>query len=163
SRSPALVGGPPSWSARIMTASPFTLGSITVEPGWMGSGALDVPARGTGPSSFVPFTVIHGAAPGPILALVAGVHGLEYIPSLALQRLRDAIDPATLRGTVLMVHAANVPSFLGRTIYYSPVDGQNLNRVFPGNASGTLSERIAEVITREIIARATHVIDLHGG
>jgi predicted deacylase len=43
------------------------------------------------------------------------------------------------------------------------VDGKNLNRVYPGKADGTLSERIAEAITREIIARATHVVDLHCG
>jgi len=61
------------------------------------------------------------------------------------------------------VHVANMPSFLGRTIYYSPADGKNLNRVFPGKADGTLSERIAEAITREVIARATHVVDLHCG
>ena len=62
-----------------------------------------------------------------------------------------------------MVHVANMPSFLGRTIYYSPADGKNLNRVFPGKADGTLSERIAEAITREVIARATHVVDIHCG
>ncbi len=56
-----------------------------------------------------------------------------------------------------------MPSFLGRTIYYSPADGQNLNRVFPGKADGTLSERIAETLTREVIGRATHVVDLHCG
>jgi predicted deacylase len=56
-----------------------------------------------------------------------------------------------------------MPSFLGRTIYYSPADGKNLNRVFPGKADGTLSERIADTITREVIARATHVIDIHCG
>ena len=56
-----------------------------------------------------------------------------------------------------------MPSFLGRTIYYSPVDGRNLNRVFPGRADGTVSERIAEVITREVVSRATHLVDLHGG
>jgi predicted deacylase len=56
-----------------------------------------------------------------------------------------------------------MPSFLGRTIYYSPVDGKNLNRVYPGKADGTLSERIADTITREVIARATHVVDLHCG
>lgn len=58
---------------------------------------------------------------------------------------------------------ANMPSYLGRTIYYSPVDHKNLNRVFPGKADGTLSERIADVITREVIDRATHVIDIHCG
>jgi predicted deacylase len=98
-----------------------------------------------------------------VLALVAGVHGMEYVPIVALQRLRHAIDPTVLRGTILMVHVANMPSFLGRTIYYSPADGKNLNRVFPGRADGTLSERIAHVITREIVDRATHLVDLHGG
>ena len=98
-----------------------------------------------------------------MLALVAGTHGMEYMPIIALQRLRAAIDPKTLSGTVIMVHVANMPSFLSRTIYYSPADGKNLNRVFPGKADGTLSERIAEVITREVIARATHVVDIHCG
>jgi hypothetical protein len=111
----------------------------------------------------VPYTIVHGASAGPVLALIAGVHGMEYVPILALQRLRYAIDPVSLRGTVIMVHAANVPSFLGRTIYYSPIDRQNLNRVFPGRPDGTLSERTADVLTREVVARATHVIDLHGG
>jgi predicted deacylase len=62
-----------------------------------------------------------------------------------------------------MVHVANMPSFLGRTIYYSPVDGKNLNRVYPGKADGTISERIAEAITRGVIASSTHVVDLHCG
>jgi predicted deacylase len=88
---------------------------------------------------------------------------MEYVPIVALQRLRTAIDPKTLRGTIVLVHVANMPSFLGRTIYYSPVDGKNLNRVYPGKADGTISERIADAITREVIARATHVIDLHCG
>lgn len=148
-----------------MTALPpaFTIGSTTALPGATASGAIDVPAREGGPSSSVPFTIVHGASEGPTLALVAGVHGFEYAPILALQRMRHAIDPALLRGTVIMVHVANLPSFLGRTVYYSPVDGQNLNRVFPGRPDGTLSEQIADVITREIVARATHLLDLHGG
>ncbi len=62
-----------------------------------------------------------------------------------------------------MVHVANMPSFLGRTIYFSPVDGKNLNRVYPGRADGTVSERIAYAITHEIIDRADYVLDLHCG
>jgi predicted deacylase len=85
------------------------------------------------------------------------------VPIVGLQRLRATLDPATIRGTVILVHVGNMPSFLGRTVYYSPTDGKNLNRVFPGKADGTLSERIAEAMTREIISRATHVIDLHCG
>lgn len=143
--------------------APFTVGPVTAGPGAMVSGTIEVAPLGDDPGTTIPVTVAHGARPGPVLALAAGVHGMEYAPILALQRLRRTLDPASLAGTVIMVHVANMPSFLGRTIYYSPVDGQNLNRVFPGKADGTLSERIADVLTREVIARATHVVDLHCG
>jgi len=142
---------------------PVSVGSITAAPGSVAAGSLDVPARSGDPGTTIPITVINGASAGPVLALIAGTHGMEYVPIVALQRLRTAIDPKTLKGTVIMVHVANMPSFLGRTIYYSPVDAKNLNRVYPGTADGTLSERIAETITREVIARATHVVDLHCG
>ena len=67
----------------------------------------------------------------PVLALIAGTHGMEYVPIVALQRMRDKIDPKTLKGTIVMVHVANMPSFLGRTIYYSPIDGKNLESGLP--------------------------------
>ncbi len=150
----------PAWSA---AQSPFTIGTTTAAPGAMASGTLQVAARAGDEGTTVPFTIVNGASSGPVLALVAGTHGMEYPPIVALQRMRTAIDPKTLRGTVVMVHVANMPSFLGRTIYYSPIDGKNLNRVFPGKPDGTISERIADTITREVIARATHVVDLHCG
>ncbi len=106
---------------------------------------------------------MHGIRPGPTLALTAGVHGQEYTPVLALQRLLRSVDPQSLAGTLILVHVANMPSYLSRTIYYSPIDGKNLNRVFPGTADGTVSDRIAFTITRDVIERATHVIDLHCG
>jgi len=132
-------------------------------PGRTSTGTLPVSARAGDSGAGIPYTIIRGRSDGPVLALVAGTHGAEYVPIIGLQRLRDTIAPADIRGTLLLVHVANMPSFLGRTVYYSPVDGQNLNRVFPGKPDGTLSERIADVITREVIARATHVVDLHGG
>jgi uncharacterized protein len=141
----------------------FTVGSITAPPGAVASGTIQVAPRSGDEGTSIPVSVINGSRPGPVLALVAGVHGMEYPPVLALQNLLKSIDPATLSGTVIMVHVANMPSFLGRTIYYSPIDKHNLNRVFPGKADGTISERIADVITREVIERATHVVDLHCG
>ncbi|MDR3698919.1 MAG: succinylglutamate desuccinylase/aspartoacylase family protein [Candidatus Sulfopaludibacter sp.] len=126
------------------------------------SRTLQIPA-GVDAGTEIPLTTIRGARPGPVLALVAGNHGYEYPPILALQRLRGVIDPATLSGTVLMVHVANMPSFLGRTVYFSPIDGKNLNRVYPGRADGTVSERIAYAITREVIDKADCLLDLHCG
>jgi predicted deacylase len=143
--------------------SSFSVGPVTAAPGTVAGGALTIAPRGGDEGTTIPISVIHGTAPGPVLALIAGTHGMEYVPIVALQRMRSAIDPKTLRGTIVMVHVANMPSFLGRTIYYSPIDGKNLNRVYPGRADGTISERIADAITREVIARATHVVDLHCG
>ena len=143
--------------------APLVIAGVSAAPGSTASGAITVPARAGDAGASIPFTIVRGKSSGPTLALVAGTHGAEYVPIIALQRLRSSIDPATLRGTVILVHVANMPSFLGRTIYYSPADAKNLNRVFPGKADGTLSERIAEAITRDIIGPATHVIDLHCG
>ena len=141
----------------------FAIGPVRAQPGASASGTLDVAARPGDAGTHVPITILHGPAPGPVLALVAGVHGMEYVPVLALQRAAAAIDPAALGGTIVLVHAANLPSLLGRTIYDSPVDGKNLNRVFPGRPDGTISERIAHVITTAVVSRATHLVDLHGG
>jgi predicted deacylase len=150
-------------TATLAHAQGFRVGDVTAQPGTLASGELAIAPSATDAGTRVPFSIVHGAKPGPVLALIAGVHGQEYTPVLALQRLRTTVDPATLAGTVIMVHVANMPSYTGRTIYYSPADRKNLNRVFPGRADGTLSERIADRITREVIDRATHVVDLHAG
>ena len=141
----------------------FSVGPVTAQPGTAAAGTIQIAPRPGDGGTAIPITVINGASAGPVLALIAGTHGMEYVPIVALQRMRDRIDPKTLKGTIVMVHVANMPSFLGRTIYYSPIDGKNLNRVYPGKADGTISDRIADTITREVIARATHVVDLHCG
>jgi uncharacterized protein len=142
--------------------APLTIGSAFARPGQTGSGFIDVPA-GVDAATRIPTSILRGAQPGPTLALIAGTHGSEVAPIVALQRVRAMIDPAGLRGTVLIVHVANLPSFLGRTIYYSPIDGKNLNRVYPGKPDGTVSERIAYAITTQIIERADYLVDIHAG
>jgi len=152
-------------SAAAATAAeqaPFRLATLTAGPGEAVSGYLDV-AEGRDGATRIPVSLLHGAAPGPVLALIAGTHGYEYPGVTALQRIRQEVDPGQLAGTLLVVHIANPPSFYGRTVYVSPVDGKNLNRVYPGRADGTLSERIADVITREVIERADYLVDLHAG
>ncbi|MCL4523759.1 MAG: M14 family metallopeptidase [Acidobacteria bacterium] len=141
----------------------FSIGPVTAAPGTRASGFLEVPARGAEPGTRIPLTIIHGAKAGPVLGLVAGTHGYEYAPIVAMQRFPAKVDAKELAGTIILVHIANMPSFLGRTIYYSPVDNKNLNRVYPGKADGTLSERIAEIITREVIDKSNYVVDLHCG
>jgi hypothetical protein len=140
----------------------FSVGSVSAAPGAKASGYLEVGAKND-EGARIPVTVIHGSRPGPVLGLVAGTHGYEYSPIVAMQRFPARVDARQLAGTIIIVHVANPPSFFGRTIYYSPADGKNLNRVYPGKMDGTLSERIAEVITREVIEKSDYVVDLHCG
>ncbi len=145
-----------------MPSSDLHVGPIAATRGSITSGILAIPA-GVDGATDIPITVFHGTKDGPVLTLIAGNHGYEYPPILALQQLRPTIDPATLAGTIIMVHCANMPSFLGRTVYFSPVDGKNLNRVYPGKADGTVSDRIAYAMTKEVIEKSDYVLDLHCG
>jgi predicted deacylase len=142
--------------------APLVIGPWRVLPGQSVSGFLEVPA-GKGLGTTIPVTVIRGAKEGKTLGLVAGVHGYEYPPVLALYRLKNMIDPQKLSGTLILVHIANLPSFQKRTIYYNPYDWKNLNRVFPGDPDGTLSQRMAYVLTEEVVKKCDCLIDLHCG
>src|SRR5262245_36190192 len=141
---------------------PLTVGSAVATKGSKSSGFIDVP-RHFDPETRIPVTVIAGATDGPTLALVAGIHGSEPSPIVALQRIRDEVDPARLKGTLIIVHVANLPSFTHRTIYRGPFDQKNLNRVFPGKADGTASERIAHAITTQVIDQCDCLVDMHSG
>jgi len=139
------------------------VGGVTANPGEKKSGFINVPAGTDGPEVRIPVTVVTGAKAGPVLALTAGVHGYEYPPVLALQRLKKQLEPSQLSGAVIMVHVANIPSFLKRTIYYNPHDWVNLNRAFPGKVDGSMCERIAYQITSEVIEQCDYLIDNHCG
>ncbi|HYA49522.1 MAG TPA: M14 family metallopeptidase [Burkholderiales bacterium] len=140
----------------------FAVGGLRVKPGEAASGYLPVPEK-DGVGTRIPVTVINGTRKGKVLALVAGLHPVEYPPILALYRLKAQIDPRALSGTIIMVHIANVPGFQRRSIYYVPADWKNLNRVFPGDPKGTLSQRMAAVITEEVVKRADVLLDMHCG
>jgi predicted deacylase len=144
------------------TDQTIQIGALKVRPGEVKSGFLQVPEK-NGVKTKIPITVINGKQLGKTLALVAGVHGYEYPPILALYRLKKMVSPESLTGALILVHVANLPSFQRRTIYYNPFDWKNLNRVFPGNPEGTLSQRIAYVLTEEVIKKCSCLIDLHCG
>ncbi|WP_161597175.1 succinylglutamate desuccinylase/aspartoacylase family protein [Dyadobacter flavalbus] len=111
----------------------------------------------------LPVKIIRGKMDGPVFSIVAGIHGYEYPPIMATQQIMAEIDPDKLKGTLLIVPVANTAAFFGRTVFYNPADGKNLNRVFPGKPEGTVSERLAHLITTQIIVRSTVFLDVHAG
>ncbi|KEO74091.1 succinylglutamate desuccinylase/aspartoacylase family protein [Anditalea andensis] len=124
---------------------------------------LLLPIKSGNDSTVIPITVFNGIDKGAVLGITAGVHGLEYVPIMAAQNLSKKLDPIQMKGTVILVHLANVPSFLQRSLRVNPMDGKNLNRVFPGKEDGTITEKIAWVISNEIIAKCDNFIDVHAG
>jgi len=111
----------------------------------------------------MPITIFQGSQEGPVVGITTGVHGYEYAPILAGQQLIKKINPKDLKGTLILVQIANVESFLNRSPYFNPQDGKNLNRVFPGSESGTITEKLAHFITTEIISKCDYFVDIHSG
>jgi len=138
------------------------IGDLKVGPGELKSGYLRLPEK-DGISAAIPLSIINGSKKGKILALTAGVHGYEYPPILALYRLKKIVDPQSLQGTLILVHVANLHAFQKRIVYYNPYDWKNLNRVFPGNPEGTITQRLAYLLTEEVIKKCDCLIDLHCG
>ena len=135
------------------------LESAMAEPG---KHHIVIPVDSPDQQTILPVTVVTGEQLGPVLLVIAGIHGSEYAPIVASQRFGVALDHQSLTGTVIIVHMANLPAYLGRTVYTSPVDGRNLNREFPGNAH-SLSQRIAYLLTSKLYPLADAVLDVHSG
>jgi predicted deacylase len=140
----------------------LAIGDLIAVPGQKVTGKLIV-EKGSDTGSFIPVSIICGEKPGPVLTLTAGVHGTEYVPVITLQKILKDIDPTVLSGVLVLVHVANVPSYLGRGVYSNPIDFKNLNRVFPGKMNGTFSERLAYTLSNKIIGKSDYYIDIHAG
>ena len=141
---------------------PFILEGHRVAPGKKISFDIQVIAP-TKDSTYIPVSIIHGKSPGPVLGLIAGIHGFEYPPIMAMQQMARELNPDSLKGTVIIIHIANVKAFFGRSVYYNPVDGKNLNRQFPGDKNGSLTECIAWVLSQQILPRCNYLVDIHAG
>jgi len=110
----------------------------------------------------LPVMIINGSKDGTTLALTAGIHGCEYSGIEAVIRIFNTIDPRKLRGRIIAVPVVNTLAFQARTPYVCPIDGVNLNRIFPGDAEGSISHKIAHAVFYNVVSQADFVIDLHG-
>jgi predicted deacylase len=140
----------------------FTVGTASAAPGQTAAGSIEVPP-GSDAGLSIPVVVVNGVRPGPVLALLAGAHGTEYASIIALEKLPAAVDASAMSGTLVIVPLLNVPSFARIVPHLNPVDGKNMNRMYPGRPDGTQTERASHAITRQVVERSDHLIDFHGG
>ena len=140
----------------------FTVGTATASRGQKVYGVIKVPA-GSDAGYDIPVAVVHGAKPGPVLAVVAGSHGSEYASIIAVEDLIGVVNPANVSGTLILVPIVNIPSFEKITPHVNPTDNKSMNRYYPGDPKGTQTDRASYMMTKEVVNKCDHLIDLHGG
>ena len=139
-----------------------SVGTAVARRGERAYGALIVPA-GTDSGTIIQVAVINGAKPGRTVSFVSGAHGTEYTSIVALTRLIERIDPKKLTGTVIVVPLLNVASFEQMVPHINPVDRKGMNASYPGNPSGTQTERALGMVAEQVVKPADVIVDLHGG
>jgi predicted deacylase len=111
----------------------------------------------------VPVVELTGSADGPLLTVIAGVHGCEYASMAGVRRWVRELETRELRGRVRAVPVLNLPAFTARSPFVVPEDGKNLNRCFPGRADGTLADRLAYDTFHQLISGSDALVDAHCG
>ncbi|TIW41631.1 MAG: succinylglutamate desuccinylase/aspartoacylase family protein, partial [Mesorhizobium sp.] len=97
---------------------------------------------------------------GPRLLVTGGNHGNELEGPLVARRLIEWLPEAQTCGRVIVLPVLN-PLAVEAWSRNTPLDGLNLNRVFPGRADGSATQRIADAVSRVLLPMADTVFDLH--
>ncbi|AMC99567.1 N(2)-acetyl-L-2,4-diaminobutanoate deacetylase DoeB [Halomonas chromatireducens] len=109
----------------------------------------------------IPGTVVRNGE-GPTALLTGGNHGDEYEGITSLLKLSNTLRDEDVSGRVIIVPCMNTPAVMAgkRT---SGLDGGNLNRSFPGDPNGSVTEKIADYFARVMVPMCDVVLDLHSG
>lgn len=140
----------------------FTVGTASAAPGQKADGYIEVPA-GVDAGTNIPVVVVNGGKPGPVLALVTGAHGTEYVSIIAVEKLIGELDPAQISGTVILLPLVNIASFEQKVPHVNPIDNKSMNRYYPGKMDGTQTDRVLYMITKDVVEHCDYLIDYHGG
>ncbi len=142
-----------------MTADVGKWGDTLVAPGQRKRLRLETGKSFSGATVTLPLLVWRGPEDGPVVGIVAAVHGDEINGTGAIRRLIQDPPFDLRRGSLILVPVVNILGF-ERHSRYMP-DRRDLNRCFPGSATGSLSARLAHVVFEEIVGRCDYLIDLH--
>lgn len=109
----------------------------------------------------IPIACIGNGA-GPQVLMVGGTHGDEWEGQIALGALIRALEPGDVKGRLVILPSANFPAAMAgaRT---SPIDDGNLNRLYPGDPEGTITQQIAYWIEHALLPGFDYAFDFHSG
>lgn len=143
----------------VSTRAPFEIGGQQVAAGTHALVDLPVSKLSNHTPITLPVHVVHGREGGQTMFVSAAVHGDELNGVETIRRVLRFVPPEALRGTLLCVPIVNAYGFIGRSRYLP--DRRDLNRSFPGSATGSLAARLAHILLTEVIRRSNFGIDLH--
>ena len=128
-------------------------------PGTLRKYMLQMVTDGMAVPTYIPVMVARGAHDGPTVGLTAAVHGNELNGIPVIQRLMATLDVTQLRGTVVGVPGANMPSLLRKQRRF--IDGTDLNHIMPGRVDGTVSQVYAYRLVERVVKHFDYLFDLH--
>ena len=140
---------------------PMVLGGTSIPRGTRTTVRLPIAPLYTLAAMTMPVHVVRGRRAGPRLFVSAAIHGDEILGVEIIRRLLGLKLLQRLRGTLIAVPVVNVYGYTARSRYLP--DRRDLNRSFPGSASGSMASRLAHLFMEEVVANSTHGIDLHTG
>ncbi len=144
-----------------MGSKKITICGTNINPGELANLALPLPEEYSCAPLYMPIKVIHGKNEGPCLLVFSVLKGTELNGLEIANRLIKSIDPSQISGTVIAIPVMNV---YGLTHYPAMLPtGNNLASCFPGNPEGSYGERMAYLITEEILKKADYCIELQTG
>lgn len=140
---------------------PLVIGGTEIPRGTRTTVRLPIAPLYTLAAMAMPVHVVRGRRDGPRLFVSAAIHGDEILGVEIIRRLLGLGLLKNLRGTLIAVPVVNVYGYTARSRYLP--DRRDLNRCFPGSPSGSMASRLAHTFMTEVVANATHGIDLHTG
>ena len=119
----------------------------------------------------IPVYILHGTKPGPVLGLIAGIHGDELNGVSVVHHLihgddhiantdDDTINRSKLAGTLICVPVVNFIEGMLLEQRGAP-DNRDINRLFPGKDLKSISENSTRFVPEGVVSRSDFLIDLH--
>lgn len=133
----------------------------TIRPGEDESVSFTISESYSGADITLPMNIWRGKHDGPTVLLTAAVHGDEINGTGTIRHIIREHPFELIAGTLVLVPVVNVMGF-ERHSRYLP-DRRDLNRSFPGSATGSLASRLAKAFFENVVKRCDYCIDLHTG
>jgi predicted deacylase len=141
-------------------AADLIVDDLRAGPGTKARGFIALAEGPAGTQVRAPVLLVNGRQAGRCVLVASGVHGDDLNTVPMTWRLAQEVDAADLRGRLILAPVVNPVAFEAGS-HLTPAD--NAAPSFPGDPSGSLSQRIGHGFYTKVVVHADYVIDMHGG